>query len=299
MNAYIKLQERIHVLSSSDMDFEEKSKIIDEYILNLKRDDFLEVIKEIGIIPESVKHDSSEEKFYAKVSDSILAKGLREIGLKSEVLSTRSDSADVVAQSIYHNYSLVGDAKIFRMSRSAKNQKDFKVSGVNSWRKDHNYSVLCSPLYQYPSTKSQVYREARELNVSLFSWEYLIFLIENNIKESEKLSLEDLWNFSASNATTTKVSEVKKSFLSEQNEFISKEFKNANKSFEIILKEQLHYMDKRSNIEKKYWIDIEQNIKAYSKEKAIHELLKERNIDSKIQYIDGTLKGAHKKFEQQ
>lgn len=299
MDAYIKLQEKISDLSSQDITFDEKSKSIDAYILNLKRNDFLEILKEIGIIPESVKHDSSEEKFYAKVSDSMLAKGLREIGLKSEVLSTRSDSADVVAKSIYHNYSLVGDAKIFRMSRSAKNQKDFKVSGVHSWKKDHDYSVLCSPLYQYPSTKSQVYREARELNVSLFSWEYLIFLIENNIKEDEDLSLEKLWNFSEDNAKQTTVSEIKKSFLSEQNEFISKLFKNANKSFQSILKQQLSCMDKRSNIEKKYWIDIEQNIKSYSKEKAINELLKERNIDSKIQYINGTLEGAHKKFEQQ
>lgn len=50
-----------------------------------------------GNIPEAYKHDSSEEKLYSKYTDSLLSFSYQATGLKSLVLSERSDVADVEA----------------------------------------------------------------------------------------------------------------------------------------------------------------------------------------------------------
>ncbi len=73
--------------------------------------DFLDTIYQIGTIPESIEHDSTEEKLFSKSSDAVLSRAFREIGLKSRVLRERGDSADVFAESPIHGYTLVADAK--------------------------------------------------------------------------------------------------------------------------------------------------------------------------------------------
>ncbi|MGB6469600.1 MAG: HindIII family type II restriction endonuclease, partial [Candidatus Acidiferrales bacterium] len=84
----------------------------------------LDHLRLCGAIPEHYGHDSSAEKLYSKYTDALLAHAYRAIGLTSLVLTERADSADVEA--VAANYSLVADAKAFRLSRTAKNQKDFK-----------------------------------------------------------------------------------------------------------------------------------------------------------------------------
>jgi hypothetical protein len=168
------------------MDFEEASSALEEYINTEPQ--FLETLKQIGTIPESIAHDSTEEKLFSKASDAVLSRAFREIGLKSTVLKERGDSADVLAESPIHGYTLVADAKAFRMSRTAKNQKDFKIAALSGWRKDSEYAVLCSPYFQYPSKNSQIYVQAISHNVCLLSWEHLIFLLEHCIKETQALS---------------------------------------------------------------------------------------------------------------
>jgi hypothetical protein len=44
--------------------------------------------------------------------------------------SERANCADVVDRSLYHEYSLLGDAKEFRLSRKARNQKDFRIKSL-------------------------------------------------------------------------------------------------------------------------------------------------------------------------
>lgn len=78
-----------------------------------------------GNIPESYGHDTSEEKLYSKYTDCLLSLAYTSLGLKSLVLKERADAADVEA--FAKDYSFVADAKAFRISRTAKNQKDFKV----------------------------------------------------------------------------------------------------------------------------------------------------------------------------
>ena len=160
--------------------FDEAGSYFETLIFSLSRDEFLPIISEIGTIPESFQHDSSEEKLYAKVADIVLAKALQELGLSSNVIKTRANCADVIAKSQYHSYSLVGDAKAFRLSRTAKNQKDFKVQSMVHWKEDNDFAVLVCPLFQYPRSHSQIYTQALDGNVLLFSWEHLSFLIENS-----------------------------------------------------------------------------------------------------------------------
>lgn len=82
----------------------------------------------------------------------------------------RGDAADVFAESSIYGYTLVADAKAFRMSRTAKNQKDFKVNALSGWRNDSDFAVLCAPIFQYPKKKSQIYHQALTNNVCLLGW---------------------------------------------------------------------------------------------------------------------------------
>jgi len=141
---------------------------LEKHLSKTTRKEFSENIIECGILPEMFGHDSSEEKLWAKLSDIILAQSLNYLGIKAEVLGARGNSADVYGKT--NKYSIVGDAKTFRLSRTAKNQKDFKVSALDSWRKGNNYAMLVAPLSQYPNRSSQIYSQTIDKNVTLLSY---------------------------------------------------------------------------------------------------------------------------------
>ena len=98
---FINLKEDI--LRKSKIDFVTASTLLEQLIFSTSRDEVLELITEIGIIPEDIGHDSSEEKLYTKVSDIIFAKVLMEMGYNVRVLRERGDCADIIAQSQYYN----------------------------------------------------------------------------------------------------------------------------------------------------------------------------------------------------
>ena len=54
------------------------------------------------------------------------------MGFTSIVLKERANVADV--ECVCNDYSFVADAKAFRLSRTAKNQKDFKVQAMDNWK---------------------------------------------------------------------------------------------------------------------------------------------------------------------
>ena len=247
---------------------------------------FVDVLRQIGIMPEFISHDSSEEKLFAKSSDIVLARAFRELGLKAVVLRERGDSADVLAESKYFNYTLVADAKAFRLSRTAKNQKDFKVSALSSWRKDNNFAVLCAPYFQYPAKTSQIYSQALANNVCLLSWEHLIFLIENGIKESVKFNLSELWNFSEALSKRVLVSDMKKNFLHEFNNFIADFINISRKTLDNSLKAQVMTITERGELEKNFWLEEIQRIKKFSRKQAIDELIKSLKIHEKLTQIE-------------
>lgn len=93
-----------------------------------------------GSIPEHYGHDTSEEKLYSKYTDALLAATFRHVGLTSLVLSQRADAADVEA--VGANYSLIADAKAFRLSRTAKNQKDFKIEAMHAWKHGKPHAMV-------------------------------------------------------------------------------------------------------------------------------------------------------------
>jgi HindIII restriction endonuclease len=84
----------------------------------------------------------------------------------------------------------VADAKAFRLSRTAKNQKDFKVAAMHTWKYGKPFAMIICPLYQLPSTKSQIYQQASERNVCIFSYAHLIVLLRLRTLIGESKTLE-------------------------------------------------------------------------------------------------------------
>ena len=72
--------------------------------------------------------------------------------LKSLVLSERGDADDV--EDFAKQYSFVADAKAFRLSRTAKNQKYFKIQAMDNWKKGKPHAMVVCPIYQLPNRSS-------------------------------------------------------------------------------------------------------------------------------------------------
>lgn len=185
--------------------FAEASEEIKIYVNELDRQTVIDIVKEIGTISECIEASSSSEKLFSKASDCILARCFSELGMPSIVVNERGNSADIIARSI-HGYTLVADAKTFRLSRTAKNQKDFKIDTLSNWRgSEHDFALLVAPYFQYPNTVSQIYASALDKQVCLLSWEHILFLLENNVMESDTLSLEAIWNAPVRLARDTRI----------------------------------------------------------------------------------------------
>ncbi|MBR1730181.1 MAG: HindIII family type II restriction endonuclease [Selenomonadaceae bacterium] len=271
-------------------DFQKASDEIQNKIFELPKNNFLELINEIGIIPEAIGHDSKEEKLFSKVSEIFLARCFLEIGLKSTLYITRGNCADVLAESRFHNYSLVADAKSFRLSRTAKNQKDFKVESLNVWKRNNDYAILCCPYFQYPQKKSAIYKQAIDYNVTLFSWEYFRFLIENNIRENIDINLSSLWNFGIIRAKNISCDKAELCFLGDQNEFLVKQTNLSKQKFDEIFNKFKFETFSRGQSEIQYWENKIIEVKNYSREEAINSLLKSLKLNEKINTIQNFIK---------
>lgn len=281
-------EELKHIIYSyRDLSFIAASDRLREIVFAMSTAETIELISQIGAIPEDIGHDSSEEKLYTKVSDILLAKSLLEMNLEAKVLTQRADCADVVAQSHFHKYSLVGDAKAFRLSRTARNAKDYKVSSMALWRGDSEYSVLVCPYFQYPKSNSQIYKEALSGNVTLFSWEYIYILLKSGIKETASVNISTLWNQSAVISQTTPISASKKSFLVQQDYNIAKIIGITPNEFYQYFQNIKDIIIERSNAEIQYYEHEIERVNGLNREEAIEELLKTLRIDSKIATIRG------------
>lgn len=272
--------------------FKEQTKKVVDYVDSLADEDIKRIVKEIGTIPECIRASSSEEKLFSKSSDIILARCFRMLGLKSKAVAERADSADVIAESLHHKYSLAADAKCFRMSRTAKNQKDFKVAALSNWRGGENeYAVLVSPYFQYPKAESQIYKTALDNNVCLLAWEHISILLDYNISENENFSLETIWNSSSMLVRDSKISyeNAKCCFLPKINFFIAKKMGVSLSGFLKLLNEQKLVIVKRGSFELAYCENKIEEIKSYTYEQAISELIKETKLEEKISVINSYL----------
>ena len=99
----------------------DSKRIADALCTEIKRDGknaILDHLRVCGAMPERYGHDSSEEKLYSKYTDAVVSESFIALGLSSVLIDTRADAADVQARG--RDFSLVADAKAFRLSRTAK-----------------------------------------------------------------------------------------------------------------------------------------------------------------------------------
>ena len=259
-------------LKKEKKNFKVSGSEIEAYINALSKEDFIEIVKEIGTIPEIIEASSTEEKLYSKASD---------------IVSERGNSADIIAES-EHGYTLVADAKTFRLSRTAKNQKDFKISTLSKWRgMEHDFAILVAPYFQYPNTNSQIYSSSLSDKVCLLSWEHMLFLLNMQVVEDVSLSLEQVWN-----APTRIERDSKIAFADRMNclfpyinKMVCDRISATLDDFEIQLNKCKSYILERSNDEIAILKTEIQNIEGYTKEQAIKELIKSRKLNEKISAI--------------
>ncbi|MCK4667230.1 hypothetical protein KAU33_10800 [Candidatus Dependentiae bacterium] len=87
--AYKKLLKLVVSLSEGNDTFDIKSQKIVEHTNSLSLEELINVIENIHVIPESLPHDSTEEKLYAKLSDDFVKKCLK-LGYNEKELITIS-----------------------------------------------------------------------------------------------------------------------------------------------------------------------------------------------------------------
>ena len=116
----------------------------------------------------------SEEKLYSKYTDVVIHEAYLSMGFNSIVLKERADVADV--ECVNKEYSFVADAKAFRLSRTAKNQKDFKIQAMDGWKHGKPYAMVVCPVYQLPSRSSQIYQQAGARSVCIGTYTHLAVL---------------------------------------------------------------------------------------------------------------------------
>lgn len=267
-------------------DFASNSELIEKELgKELKKNgisSLLDHLRLCGNIPESYGHDTSEEKQYSKYTDSLLAFAYKAIGLKSLVITERADVADV--EGYAKDFSFVADAKAFRLSRTAKNQKDFKVQAMDRWKHGKPYAMVVCPIYQLPSKNSQIYQQAITRNVCVFSYSHLSLLVryanEVSKSEAEDLLFEIFQTVPALNPSKSAVDY----WLT-----INKTILNHSKSISNLWRDEKIAATESIDIAKvealKYLASEREKIMRMSHEEALKELVKANKIDNKIQII--------------
>lgn len=235
-----------------------------------------------GNIPESYGHDTSEEKLYSKYTDCLLSLSYKALGLKSLVLKERADAADV--ESFAKKYSFVADAKSFRLSRTAKNQKDFKVQAMDGWKRGKPYAMVVCPIYQLPNTSSQIYQQATTRNVCVFTYSHLSLLLEYSEvegKEKAQQLLEKIFKTipalnPSKNATDywLAINRTMLSFSKKIETLWSSEKEAATESISIAKEEALAFLAQER-----------EKIMRMSHQEALKELIKVHKIESRIKTI--------------
>jgi predicted transposase YbfD/YdcC len=243
----------------------------------------IEHLRLCGNIPESYGHDTSEEKLYSKYTDILLSLSYSALGIKSIVLKERADAADVEA--FAKDYSFVADAKSFRLSRTAKNQKDFKIQAMDGWKRGKLYAMVVCPIHQLPVASSQIYQQATSRNVCIFTYSHLAVLLSFAQQESKGQAEELLGRVFAVISTlnpSKSASEywlaVNKTMLgfSKQIEYLwSIEKRFAMESIVLAKQEALNFLA----VER-------EKIMRMSHKEALKELLKVHKIENKMKTVN-------------
>lgn len=239
-----------------------------------------------GAIPENYGHDTSEEKLYAKYTDVVIHEAYKMIGFNSLIFTTRADNADV--ECFNEDYRFVADAKAFRLSRSAKNQKDFKIQSLNNWKHGKPYAMSVCPAYQLPKKKSQIYAQAAEKSVCIVSYTHLAVFAryalvngqDNAMSLIHKLFRTIETMIPSQDANTYWQMIHGEIFASDEiiNTIWQEEKKASIEAIHISRNEALNFLAAEK-----------QRIAALTREQAIEEVLKASKLDSKIEIIQSVI----------
>jgi len=253
---------------------------LEAYLQGLDKQALASELWKVGVVPERFAHDSSEEKLWSKFSDILLAQVLTALGLPSQVLRTRGNSADVYSQG--PSYTLVSDAKCFRLSRSAKNQKDFKIEALDDWRRQDTYALLVAPLYQYPSGSSQIYAQAVRRNVTLLAYTHLYILLQAPTPSD----LSPLWQVGQSLPSASSNARVYWSTLESRLLEVA-----ALPAARLAEAKALEQQQVQALVQEglSFWQGQIVAYQALSREEAIAKLIASQKIDQKIAILEKTL----------
>lgn len=244
---------------------------------------FLDLFRISSNIPENIAVDSSEEKRYSKLTDTLLSYAFEQIGLTSEVIETRSNSADVLAKC--DRYSLVGDAKAFRLSRTAKNQKDFKVDAMSNWKGNEDYAILVCPIFHLPTKKSQIYLTAERSNVCILTYSHICVLIKIAKSKGTVESISVLENILKNSFSKLSPSQSAKNYWSSVNNVLCSipEGEKYWKKEKLLVQDTIDFAKQEAL---SYYSGQENQIKGFTKEQAIDELLKLTKVLDKKKNIE-------------
>lgn len=237
-----------------------------------------------GNIPEMYGHDTSEEKQYSKYTDALLAFAYKSMDLKSAVLTERADVADVDVYA--KKYSFVADAKAFRLSRTAKNQKDFKVQAMDSWKHGKPYAMVVAPIYQLPSRSSQIYLQASTRNVCIFTYSHLSLLVNYAIEESPSKA-EELLHRIFKIIPVLNPSKSANDYWLAVNKTILDFSKVLSELWKIEKIASLEAIQIAKNEGLKFLASEREKIMRMSHDEALKELIKFSKIENKIKIIEG------------
>lgn len=265
-------------------DFERLEKELETEIKKSGLNSLINHLRLCGDIPESYDHDSSDEKLYSKYTDALLSFAFKALGLKSLVLNERADAADVEA--FAKGYSFVADAKCFRLSRTAKNQKDFKVLAMDGWKRGKPYAMVVCPIYQLPKNSSQIYQQAVTRNVCIFTYSHLALLLTYSAKEGKSKAEKLLHNIFKTVAALPPTKSSLDYWLS-----INRTMLSFSREIEVLWKTEKQAATETVEIAKaeglRFLAAERERIMRMTHDEALKALIAVHKIESKIKIING------------
>lgn len=191
---------------------------VKEKIETLSDDDFIEVMISC-FIPDLYSGMGKREKLFTKLTELMVGEWWRRMGGYYRLPTKKSGTEDV--ELTYKDFSIVCDAKVFRLGRSQKapNVKDFlKLASVKLWIDNLNETykrskvarsvigglVTYSSLHEWKSD-SEVYEECtnHDTPVVMLPYELLALLLKYKTKFN-MLSFLKLWDYKGNNVITSR-----------------------------------------------------------------------------------------------
>ncbi len=249
---------------------------------DISREELSGLLMSCGVIPERFDHDSSEEKLWAKACDILLKIAFQRLGIEAQVIRVRGNSADVLITA--PDYTVVADAKAFRLSRTAKNQKDFKVGALNDWRRENTFACLVAPYFQFPKSKSQIYQQAITHGIALLSYTHLRLLLAF----AGNRSLIPIWNAPKSIAPSMNAQIYHSTVL----QAVLEVCEQPAEEWERFLHDETLAIQNVASEGVSFWQSQIANYQNLSREEAIQRLIKAQRIEQKIRTLQAFLRSV-------